>query len=187
MAKKKTGGKQVSARELGTLLGVQRHTVVDWAERWGLPAVQEADRDSGQSWIFDVADVFEWYRQRGVDEAMQQVAGVDGGREGDEAVALTKEEANRRKDVAQMVMAEIQADEARERVISVEDVAGIVNQEYAEVRSQLMAVPSKVAPHAAATSKPTEVQDIVESAINDALEGLRHDQHANGSNDAEGG
>jgi excisionase family DNA binding protein len=179
MARKRKG-KELSAKELADFLGCARHTVVSWAERKGMPYVQAADKYAGTPWKFDSAEVVEWARQKAIEESLQY-AGVSG--DGDE---ISKEEADRRKAVAQAALAEVELDEVKRAVVKVEDVAGIVAGEYAEVRSVLMNVPAKVAPTCAAHTKATEIQDEIERAIADALDGMRYDTDAGDSPNQEG-
>lgn len=179
MARKRTG-KQVNAKELADILGMTRHTVVEYATKRGMPYVQAADRNAGTPWLFDTAQIFDWHREQAIQESLQY-SGVASGPD-----EIPKEEADRRKAVAQAALAEVELDEVKRTVVKVDDVAGIVAAEYAEVRSVLMNVPAKVAPTCAAYTKATEIQDEIERAIADALDGMRYDTDAGDSPNQEG-
>jgi len=152
--------------EAAAILGVTRQTLGRWIEQ-GAPAVTRADRSLGIEWELSVADIVEWRIKRAVDDAVSRYEG-----DGDK---ISKDEADRRRAVAQAITAEVEADETLRSVVAVSDVLDVVTQEYAAVRTHLQSVGSKVAGRAATMTSAPAIQELVDEAIIDALEALTHD------------
>jgi phage terminase Nu1 subunit (DNA packaging protein) len=148
------------------ILGVHRNTLSKWIDQ-GCPVITKADRSIGAEWEIHIPDVVEWRIRRAVDDA---VARYGGG-----ADRITKDEADRRRAVAQAITAEVETDETLRSVVSVADVLDVVTQEYAAVRTHLQSVGSKVAGRAATMTSAPAIQELVDEAIIDALEALTHD------------
>lgn len=81
----------------------------------------------------------------------------------DERARLAKEQA----DAKEMENAITRGD-----LVYIEDVAKRVEQSLAKVRTRLLAIPTKVAPEAAAADDPKEVQTLIERQIVEALNEL---------------
>ena len=166
-------GKRVSANELAEILGVNRHTVVEWAQKRNCPSVEAADKDAGKSWVFDVAEVVAWRESQAAEAVAEQVGGL-----------ISKEEAQRRRAIALASMDELRLSELKKEVVRIEDVARTVTTEYALVRSSLMNIPAKIAPRVALLDNPAEIQAEIEKVINEALAALKADTNANAGNHA---
>lgn len=81
----------------------------------------------------------------------------------DERARLAKEQA----DAKEMENAITRGD-----LVYIEDVAKRVEESLAKVRTRLLAIPTKVAPEAAAADDPKEVQTLIERQIIEALNEL---------------
>ena len=81
----------------------------------------------------------------------------------DERARLAKEQADAK---------EMENAIARGELVYIEDVAKRVEQSLAKVRTRLLAIPTKVAPEAAAADDPKEVQTLIERQIVEALNEL---------------
>lgn len=160
--------RHVSLSELASLLDRDRNTVSKWLTKDGCPAVQRANRDIGQSWVLDVAAVVAWLEDRAAKSAAGSI-------DGDDVGTVSYEEAKRREKVASAVMAELELDERRREVARVIDTLDAVAREYASLRSALQSVGGMVAPRLIGLSIPSEIQNVVDEAIADALEALTHD------------
>jgi phage terminase Nu1 subunit (DNA packaging protein) len=156
-------GKHVSANELAEILGVNRHTVVEWSKK-GCPSVEKADKESGRPWIFDVAQVMAWRES--------QAAGAAAEMFGD---PISKDEAQRRRAIAQAAMAELDLAERKKELVQISDVTGAVSAEYALVRTALMNLPAKVSGRIALIDDPAVIQSEIEGAITEALKNLKAD------------
>jgi len=152
--------------EAAAIIGVTRQTLGRWIDL-GAPVITRADRSAGIEWELSVAEIMEWRIKRAVDDA---VARYEGG-----ADKITKDEADRRRAVAQAITAEVEADETLRSVVAVADVVDVVTQEYAAVRTHLQSVGSKVAGRAASMTSAPAIQELVDEAITDALEALTYD------------
>lgn len=149
------------------ILGVHRNTLSKWIDQ-GCPVVTKADRSIGAEWEIHIPDVVEWRIRKAVDDAVSRYEGGDGDK-------ISKDEADRRRAVAQAITAEVEADETLRSVVAVADVLEIVTKEYAAVRTHLQSVGSKVAGRAATMTSAPAIQELVDEAIIDALEALTHD------------
>jgi phage terminase Nu1 subunit (DNA packaging protein) len=156
-----------SLTEAASILGLHRNTLKKWIDE-GCPVVSRADRDRGVEWEIAPADVLDWRVRRSVDDA---VAAIQDGA-GNVSVA----EANRRKAVANAILAEIEADQALRSVVRIADVLDAVVSEYAGLRSNLGNVGAKVAGRAATMTSAPAIQELVDDEIRLSLEALQYDQ-----------
>lgn len=93
-------GRLVNRADLASLCSVSLPTVDAWVEK-GCPYVERGSK--GREWKFDSAAVIDWRIQRAVENA---VSGYE-----DESGKISREEADRRKAVANAITAEIGADD----------------------------------------------------------------------------
>src|SRR5687767_15160187 len=129
---KPTAGRRVNRSELAEILGVDV-TTIDRMVRRGMPYVQRAT-SRGKGWVFDTAAVREWELQRAVENVITDSEGI------------SREEAEKRKAIAQAHLAEHDLAEKQREVISVDLVAAIVRKDYTAVRARLLSMPAKLAP-----------------------------------------
>jgi phage terminase Nu1 subunit (DNA packaging protein) len=142
------------------LLGVDRATVSAWIRR-GCPVVSKADRSLKKEWALDLAAVVEWRIKRAVDDAVGGLLSPDG--------KVSKDEADRRKAVAQARLAEVELDERIGAVILVAD-AQENSADFAQaLRSGLDNVAVKCAGRTATMNDPNEIRQFIEDEINRAM------------------
>ncbi|HEY3597093.1 MAG TPA: Arm DNA-binding domain-containing protein [Paraburkholderia sp.] len=82
------------------------------------------------------------------------------------------DEARRIKEVYLALLNRLDYDKRSGLVVMVEDVAKLVGEEYAKVRTRLLAIPSNYAPQIHRCKTVSEVNDMMERAIVEALEEL---------------
>ena len=150
--------------ELAALLGRSLPTVDSWV-RQGCPVVERGGR--GRQWRFNVSDVMQWRIKRAVADAVAKFDTPTG--------QITKDEADRRRAVAQAITAEVEADETLRSVVAVADAADQVAKEYAAVRAALLGLGARVSEAAAAATSAPAIQELVDAEIITTLEGLTDD------------
>ena len=74
---------------------------------------------------------------------------------------------------------ELQNAKLQGEVVAIEDVAGVVEKEYAAVRASLLSIPSKASIELSALTSPIEIKKRLEDLINETLEELTADQASN--------
>lgn len=152
--------------QLAAALDRDRNTVKGWLDR-GCPAAVKANRATGQTWELDLADVVRWLETRAAESATAAVGAID-----DDGF-VTKEEADRRRAVAQAGLAELQLEEARQAVVRVDVALDLVAAEYASVRQAIENVPSTMAGRLATESDPARIQSVLDDAVRSALASLK--------------
>ncbi len=103
-----------SLAKAAEIIGTSRNTLSAWISR-GAPAVEKADRSSGKEWQLSIPAIFAWQVRTAIADALASFHG--------EAGQITKEEADRRKSVAQARMAEVDLDERLRAVVLVADAS----------------------------------------------------------------
>lgn len=160
----------LSLSELAALLNRDRNTVMKWVNKDGCPVVQKANRDIGQAWILDVAEVVAWLEDRAAKSIASKFESDD--------TDISYDEAKRREKVAAAVMAELELDEVRREVVRVSDVIDEVSKEYAALRSSLQTVGGMVAPRLIGLNAPAQIQSVIDEAVVDVLEALTYDRNS---------
>lgn len=168
--------RHVSLLQCATLLGRDRATVSKWIGQ-GCPVVQRADKARRVEWRLDLAEVVRWLEGRAAASVAEQMGSADG------EAKLTTEEAKRRREIARMIVDEIEAAEAQRAVIKVADVLEDVAREYAEVRVALMSLPSKITSRCFGMADKAEMRDAVEELVRLCLRSLRRDGDSDGRDD----
>lgn len=141
-----------SLMRVAALLDVHRNTVSKWIDD-GCPVIQRADRDRGVEWELSLSEIVEWRMSRAVQNA---VAGYQG-----EAGQIAKEEADRRRAVANAITAEISADEALGTVVARADAEADIASFCQVLKTGLSNMASKVAARAATMTSAAEIEDMV--------------------------
>ena len=85
---------------------------------------------------------------------------------------MTIEEARRVKENYLAMMAQLEYDRESGSVVLVADVSKVVGEEYAKVRTRLLAIPAEQAPRLHRYKTVAEVQDALQEIITEALEEL---------------
>jgi hypothetical protein len=100
-------------------------------------------------------------------------AGVEA--DGADPATWSRQEALRRREVAQAVLAQIEADRAAGLVVPIGTVADAVRKEYGIVRTALLGLASKLAARLAATTTPEACGALVDGEVRSILEALSAD------------
>lgn len=87
----------------------------------------------------------------------------------------TKAESEARKEAALANLRELEYDRESGAVVAIEDVAKAVGEEYARVRSRLIAFPARVAPRLAALKDAEPIRALLADEISRALDELAAD------------
>ena len=172
--------------EFAALHGVSRKTVTLWKQRgWIVLQGNEVDVDASNALI-------KRYRRDGIERVTQcnkqgnkqKGATVLPG-ERIEAAAerillqsgadMDIDEARRVKENYLALLNQLDYDQKAGAVVLVAEVAKAVGEEYAKVRTRLMAIPSEQAPRIVRLKAVTEVQDCLQEIITEALEELTRD------------
>lgn len=168
-------GRIVNRADLASICNCSLPTVDAWVRK-GCPVVERGSK--GKEWRFDSAAVIEWRIRVAVDDA---VSGLQ-----DPSGKISKDEADRRRAVAQAVVAEVEADEALKGVVSRYDAESVMADFCQALRSGLSNAGSKIAGRTAGMTDPNEIRDFCEAEINRAMEAAEADlseRWAGGSND----
>jgi phage terminase Nu1 subunit (DNA packaging protein) len=155
-------GQIVNRAELAGFLAVSPMQI-DTMVRAGCPIISRGG--SGKPSQFNTADVVKWLRDR---EAASVRAEVD------PAKGQT-EESKRRFTAAAAELKEIQLAEKRKLMISIEDVAPILEDELANVRSRLLAMPGRLAPGLVGLLDPAAIEAKILDEVTAALNELTSD------------
>lgn len=157
---RKPVSKAVSASELAQILGVSLSTITAWVRR-GCPFLERGA--VGKQWQFDSADVVKWLREQDVERALGKNASV------------TMEEARTRDKLATAQLKEIELARQRGQVVNVDDVKEIVCEDYAVVRSRILAIPGRLAQTCAIEADAEAVQRLIMAEVRDALSELSYE------------
>ncbi|MEI9914895.1 MAG: hypothetical protein WDN29_02760 [Methylovirgula sp.] len=139
---------------------MSRSTVSSWISR-GAPVVTRADRATKREWKLSLPDIIDWRIKTAVDDA---VAGFV-----TEAGAISKDEADRRKAVAQARLCEVELDEKIGSVILVADAEDAMADFCLALRSGLSNCAVKSAGRTATMTVPHEIREFFESEINRSM------------------
>ena len=186
--------------EFAALHNVSRKTVTKWKERgWLVFAGDEVDVEASNANLKKyrrdgVAPVTQSVTQGGQgnnsqhkrnavtppDSEVTVRSGETPGRAAERILIATGaemdfEEARRVKENYFALQAQLQYDQDAGLVVAVADVAKAVGEEYAKVRTRLLAIPSEHAPRLHRVKTVTEIQDVLQELIVDALEELTRD------------
>jgi len=138
-------GQIANRGEMAGLLGISP-TTLDRYVQAGCPVLEKGS--GRREYRFNSAEVIRWVLAR----------------EGSPGRAQT-DDSRRRHNAAVVELKEFQLAEKRGSMIRVEDVAPILENELANVRSRLLAIPDRLAPKIAAMTDPA----VVEAALRDEV------------------
>lgn len=172
MSDQESGGRLVNRAQLATLCDVSLPTVDTWVRK-GCPIVERGSK--GSPWQFDSAAVIDWRIAQAVEAATSGLLDKDG--------RTTKDEADRRRAVANAITAEVEADEALKSVVSRFDAESAMADFCQALRSGLSNAGSKIAGRTATMTSPAEIRELCETEINRAFEAAETDLSERWSND----
>jgi phage terminase Nu1 subunit (DNA packaging protein) len=182
--------------EFAALHSVSRKTVTKWKERgWLVFAGDEVDvaasnallkkyrRDAGDSVTQSVTPAPKGNKRAAVTPSAAEVTIRPGESAADAAgrilmatgADMDMDEARRVKENYLALLNQLEYDQKSGAVVAVADVARAVGEEYAKVRTRLLAIPAEHAPRIQRLKTAIEVQDALQEIIVDALEELTRD------------
>ena len=147
-------GRYVTMSELAEVSGRSKTAIQGWLRR-GCPVLEIGG--GGKHYKFDLGEVIPWLEARARETALGNLS------------TLNIEDGRRRKVVAEAGIAEFDLAQRLGELVTIEDTAKIVADDYARVRARLLSLPSKIAPMIATLETPEECKDVVEGAICEAL------------------
>lgn len=156
--------RDVNRSDLANICGVSLPTIDAWIRK-NCPVVERGSR--GRQWRFDSAAVIDWRIKQAVDAATSGLLDKDG--------KTSKDEADRRRAVANAITAEVEADEMLKSVVSRFDAESCVADFCQALRSGFSNAGSKIAGRAAAMTSPTEIRDLCEAEFNRSFEAAEKD------------
>lgn len=155
-------GRAINRADLASLCAVSLPTVDAWVEK-GCPYLERGSK--GREWKFDSAAVIDWRIQRGIENA---VSGYE-----DESGKVSREEADRRRAVANAITAEIAADEALRAVVSRHDAEACMAAFCQVLKTGLSNASSKIAARATTIINAPEIEEMTQAEMNRAFEAAR--------------
>ena len=156
--------KPISASAAADLIGVTRQTVATWLKKAGMDPAAGVDLPALLAWRFKAE------REMGRAEAEKKYAGLSK-EEGEEGF-IDKEEAIRRKAVAEALIKELDLEERVGKVVPIEAVQERVEAQYAAVRERFFSIPMAVCQDLVAQEDPQVIAARIRDEIDDALEDL---------------
>ena len=151
-------GRIVNRADLASLCGVSLPTIDAWVRK-GCPIGKAGSK--GRAAEFDSAAVIRWIRDSAIADAVGGVEDDDG--------KVSREEADRRRAVANAISAEVAADEDLKSVMSRFDGETILSDFCQALRSALSNTGAKIANRTAAMTRPAEIRDFCQGEINKAF------------------
>ncbi len=156
--RKRTGaGREINKTEVADLFGVSIQSVDQWVRK-GLVC-----RKNGHEVIFNSAAVTAFLETQAEARAIASNKPADA------------DEARSRKLAAEAEIAEMQRDKMRGELVDISSVENVVAEEYAAVRSKLLALPGKLAPMVAIEADEIACRDLIERGVTEALDELARD------------
>ena len=146
---------EVSNAQMGTLMGVSKSMIGKWVAD-GIFSRTDSGKLNVRSCI--VRYIEKLKRENGQDE--------------DKKTASAYEKARAQKMAAQAEKEELDLLKKRGKVIEIDQVADIVESEYAVTRQKLFSIPNKAAVDVFHCETPDEVQTVLMNYVNEALSGL---------------
>lgn len=165
---------RLNIAECADMFGVSRPTITDWTNH-DMPAVEIGSK--GKPWVYDSVACLEWWAEnKWRPKRRAPVPGPDPFAEAGD-VPESIDEAERRKMIAQADKAELDLAKAAKLVVPIAEVADVVAQENARVRSRLLGIGNKVRMMARSFFNDREMEEqvvsLVETEILDAMTEIR--------------
>lgn len=153
-------GRTYSLTEAASILGKHRNTVAKWLEQ-GCPAVTRADRARGVEWELSIPNIIDWLVSRAVEDAVASGGG--------DVSRISRDEAERRKAIAQAVREEVNTAELLDEVVNRHDAVADIAAFAVALRTGMANVCGKVAGRAATMTSAAEIQEFLEAETNKAF------------------
>jgi hypothetical protein len=146
-----------SLTKAAAILEIHRNTLASWIDR-GCPAVEEADRSNGKEWQISIPAVIDWRIHTAVADAVAAFRTDEG--------FVSKDEADRRKALAQARLAEIDVDERERTVVLTSDATANMTDFCMALRSGVDNGVAKTAGRAAMMTDPNEIREFLMAEFN---------------------
>jgi phage terminase Nu1 subunit (DNA packaging protein) len=150
--------KVATTETLAEMLGVHKGTVMNWV-KGGMPIYEKGG--PGKANVFKVKDVIDWLKQRAVYDAT-----------GGSVELMTADEAKRRKMAAEAGLQEIELAKKQGLVVELDELERDLSNKFAELRSNMRMIPSRVSMQVLGEPDETKVKAIIMAEIDRALEVL---------------
>lgn len=144
--------------EIAECFRVSTNTISEWVRK-GCPC--EKKGRNGEEYTFDLPPVITWRVEQLVQQAMKPIFGGHDLRDAERREAFAKAE-----------LRELELAEKQKEVVNMQAAARIVVRGIMETRSQLLALPTKLAPRLIAFKTPAAIKTVLERAIHNALIGI---------------
>lgn len=158
------GGKprtRYSLTQAAAVLGVHRNTLSKYLDQ-GAPAITRANRDRGIEWELDIPAIVDWLIAKAVQSAVANYGGETG--------RIDREEADRRRAVANAITAEVAADEALRSVMHRHEAEADMAAFCQVLKTGLGNASSKIAARAASITSAPEIEDLCHAELNRAFD-----------------
>lgn len=159
MSEAVAAGRILNRAELASLCDVSLPTVDGWVRK-GCPYLERGSK--GREWRFDAAAVIEWRVAHSVEEALSGYQ--------DESGQITREEADRRRAVANAISAEVTTDELLKSVVSRSDAEADMAAFCVSLKTALASACAKIAARATSMKSAPEIQVLCEAELNRAFD-----------------
>ena len=157
-------GRIVNRSELASLCGVSLPTIDTWLRK-RCPIVERGSK--GREAKFDTAAVIKWIKDTAVADAVSGLQDDDG--------KVSRDEADRRRAVANAISAEVAADEDLKSVMSRFDGETILSDFCQALRSALSNTGAKIANRTASMTNPAQIRDFCQVEINRSFKAAEAD------------
>lgn len=146
---------RVETAELASIFGVQRKTILIWIKE-GMPVLSRGQAGH-RSHVFDTEEVLRWK----INREMIRVTG-----DGDH---IDKEEAMRRKILAEAQQAEIKLAKERGEVVELAELQRELSSQMIELRAAMRRVPERCVLRLVGESDESVIKKIILGEVDDAL------------------
>jgi hypothetical protein len=119
----------------------------------------------GIEWEISIPDIVNWRIQKAVADAVASLHGENG--------RISRDEADRRRAVAQAITAEVAADEALDRVVARADAESDLAAFCVLLKTGLSNASAKIAARATSLTSAPEIQELCEREMNRAFDAAR--------------
>lgn len=153
-----------SMTRAAAILEIHRNTLSAWISR-GCPTADGVDHVGGDEWQISIPAVVDWRIKCAVDDAVGGLLSPDG--------KISKDEADRRKAVAQARLAEIDVDERERTVVLLSDANANMTDFCMALRSGVDNGVAKTAGRAAMMIDPNEIREFLMEEFNKSWRAAR--------------
>jgi hypothetical protein len=141
------------------LCNVAPNTLRSWI-RQGAPVLQHADKRRGIEWKINFPDLLQWRIDRAIHDAITRTQDENGN--------ISRDEADRRKAVAQATLAEVEADEKLRGVLLRTEAERMTQDFLDSIKEGLAPVAAIVAEPISKMSDPNRIRALYDDEINKA-------------------